>query len=43
MCERVQAVTDETGKRQDQWRRAAKYEHDFGGYAKHRPLVRNIP
>jgi len=39
MCERVQAVSDETRKRQHQWRRATEHEDDLCGYAEHRPVV----
>jgi hypothetical protein len=43
MCERVQAVTHEAGKRQHEWRRTTKHEDDLGGYAEHRLLVGDIP
>jgi len=39
MCERVQAESDETRKRQYQWRRTTEHQDDLGGYAEHRPLV----
>jgi hypothetical protein len=43
MRERVQAISDETGKRQHQWRRTAKYdEKNLACDAKHRPLIRDI-
>jgi hypothetical protein len=42
MRERVQAVSDETRKRQHQWRRAAKYQKNLACDAKHRPLIRDI-
>jgi hypothetical protein len=42
ICERVQAVSDETRKRQDKWRCTAKYEKNLACDTQHRPLVRDM-
>jgi hypothetical protein len=42
MRERVQAVSGETCKRQNQWRCTTEHEYDLGRDAKHRPSVRKL-
>ena len=42
MCNRVQAVSHKTRKRQHQRRCTAKCEKNFAGDAKHRPLVGDL-
>ena len=42
MRERLQAVSDEARKRQNQWRRTAKYQKNLACDAKHRPPIGDI-
>jgi hypothetical protein len=42
ICERVQAVSDETRKRQDKWRCTAKHQKNLACDTQHRPLVRDL-